>query len=249
MLLWLASPSTLLPYRIDIKEEKMPKLADIELTVYHKIRSAIWKKELLPNAQLVEATLAEKLGVSRTPIRTALKKLSYEGLVNIISSKGAFVAQPSIEEMIQVFSCRLLIEKETAALAAKAISVKDLTYLEKLLEKQHKIYTTNKDFESFLDNNLEFHTLIAHNCQNKYYLKYVEELVIKSNLYLIYFDQFHSTNPEESATLREHTKIITALKEKNAEESGKAMYTHIQTMYRNLLGSMVEQLGPTLSKY
>ena len=224
----------------------MPRLADIELTVYHKIRSAIWRREFLPNEQLVESTLAEKLSVSRTPIRTALKKLSYEGLVSIISGKGAFVAQPSLEEMMQVFSCRLLIEKETTMLTAKTISVKDITYLEKLLEKQYKIYTSNKDFEKFLDSNLEFHILIAQNCQNKYYIKYVEELVIKSNLYLIYYDQFSATNPEDSATLREHNKIINALKEKNVDESGKAMYTHIKTMYISLLGSMVEQLGPGL---
>lgn len=223
----------------------MPKLADVELNVYHRIRSAIWKRELLPNEQLVEITLAEKLGVSRTPIRTALKKLSYEGLVNIISSKGAFVAQPSIEEMIQVFSCRLLIEKEATMLAAKAISAKDISYLEKLFEEENKIYTSNKDFEKYLDNNLKFHIMISNNCQNKYYSKYVEELAVKSNLYLIYFDDL--TNPEESHSLKEHARIITALKEKNAEESGKAMYAHILTMYNFLLERMLKQFGPRLN--
>ncbi len=223
----------------------MPKLADVELKIYQRIRSAIWKKEFLPNEQLAEATLAEKLGVSRTPIRAALKKLSYEGLVNIVSSKGAFVAQPSIEEMMQVFSCRLLIEKETTMLAVKALSVKDINYLEKLLEEQNKIYTSNKDFEKYLDNNLKFHTTISNSCQNQYYSKYVEELVIKSNLYLIYFDKL--TDPGESHSLKEHANLISALKEKNADESGKAMYTHIQTMYKFLLERMIKQFGPRLN--
>ncbi len=222
----------------------MTKRMDMEISIYQQIKTAILKREYLPSDRLVEITIAEKLGVSRTPIREALKKLSYEGLVDIVHNTGAFVAQPSLEEMIQVFSCRMLIEKETTRLATREITSKAIAALEKIVARQDEIYGSSKDFEKFIESNNDFHMTIARYCNNKYYIRYIEELVNKSNLYLIYFDKFQSTNKEDSAALREHARLIDALKRKDAEESSCAMYDHIKTTYIGLTSGMLERMGP-----
>jgi DNA-binding GntR family transcriptional regulator len=217
-----------------------------ELSVYHRLKNSILKQEYGPKERLIESVIAEKFGVSRTPIREALRKLSYEGLVDIIPNQGGvFVSQPSLEEMIQIFSCRMLIERETTKKATQAITPKDIECLEKIAERQREIYTGNRVFFEFFDNNIEFHMIIAKKCNNIYYIKYLEELLNRGNLYLLYFDKFQSTNLDESLAVKEHSRIINALKAKNVDESGNAMYDHIKTTYLSLSRSMLELMGPS----
>ncbi len=217
-----------------------------ELSIYHRLKNSILKQEYGPKERLVESVIAEKFGVSRTPIREALRKLSYEGLVDIIPNQGGvFVAQPSLEEMIQIFSCRMLIERETTKKATQAITSKDIECLEKISERQREIYMGNKVFSEFFDNNIEFHMIIAKKCNNIYYIKYLEELLNRGNLYLLFFDKFQSTNLDESLAVKEHSRIINALKAKNIDESGNAMYDHIKTTYLSLSRSMLELMGPS----
>lgn len=222
---------------------KNTRQQDTEEKVYKIIKHAIMTKQFYPDYQLVETTIAEKLGVSRTPIRSALKKLSYEGLVKIIPRKGAFVSQPSLEEFLNIFSCRLLLEKEAARLAAKKITSSDLKYLENLIEKQTKNHQ-EKNFEGFINTNNSMHMLIAKTSRNKYFVKYIDDLMTKSNIYLVYYDKFYIRKTTESETLKEHNELFTALKENNPQKSSKAMYNHIQNTFENLKANISETMNP-----
>jgi DNA-binding GntR family transcriptional regulator len=86
------------------------KKVSMEENVYNHIKKAILARKLAPGKQLVENNLSNSLGVSRTPIRNAIKRLSIEGLVDIIPNRGAFVTNPTKEEMIQAYELRAKLE-------------------------------------------------------------------------------------------------------------------------------------------
>jgi len=206
---------------------------NMEVKVYKELKHAILTRQLYPNSQLVEATIAEKLGVSRTPIRSALKQLAYEGLVNIIPRKGAFIVQPTKEEFMQLFSCRLLLEKEAIRLATKQIISTDIDSLELLMKEEKESYL-NKDFEKFLSANKKMHMTIVKATGNKYYIKFIEELLTKSDIYLIFYDKFYTKPIEESNSVKEHKQLFEALKARDPDESAKAMEYHIKSIFENL---------------
>ena len=83
----------------------------VEQKVYHLIKNAIMNRQIAPGNQLFESAIAAKVNASRTPIRSAIMKLEAEGLVNVIPNKGAFIIQPTIEEMIQAFEMRKVLEE------------------------------------------------------------------------------------------------------------------------------------------
>lgn len=206
---------------------------NIETKIYNELKHSIITRQYKPNSQLVETTIAKKMGVSRTPIRSALQKLSYEGLVNIIPRKGAFVAQTSIEEFVNLFSSRLLLEKEAARIAAEQISNSDLDYFNKLIIEERTTHE-EKNLEKFLDINDKMHMLIANASKNVYYTKFIQELTMKSNIYLIFHDDFFTKPIKELHSLNEHMLIYEALKSRNPKKSAKAMEQHIKSIFNNL---------------
>lgn len=206
---------------------------DAEESVYKKIKQAIITKQYIANSQLVESILAEELRVSRTPIRSALKKLSYEGLVNIIPNKGAFVAQTTIEEYIELYSSRELLEKESARIAAKNISLNELVNLKQLLKEEIESYN-ERNLEKFIEVNNKIHMTIAKASKNKYFIKFIEELITKSTIYLIIYDEFYTKPLEKLNSVKEHKELYEALKSRNPEKSADAMGIHIKSVFENL---------------
>lgn len=214
-------------------------IKNMEEKVYNEIKQEIITRRLYPNTQLVEATIAEKMGVSRTPIRGALKKLAYEGLVEIKPRKGAFIAQPTKEEMMQLFNARLTLEKEAARLAVNNISEDDIKVFQKLLENEKESYQ-NRDMEKFLLTNNEMHMVIARASKNKYYIKYIEELLNKSDIYIIFYDKFYTTTIDDLNSVREHKCIYNSLKNKDENNLVEAMDFHIKNIFDNLNINMLE---------
>ena len=93
-----------------------------EDTVYLKIKNAIRKRYIKQGSQLVEGSLAQNLGVSRTPVRSAIRRLEADGLVKSIPNRGAFVITPTLKEIEETFLVRGHLEQMAAHLAAKSIT-------------------------------------------------------------------------------------------------------------------------------
>src|SRR5699024_9514850 len=111
-----------------------------EIIAYEKIKRAIMLKRLLPGQQLAEEWISKNLNMSRTPVRAALKKLQEERLVEIIPRRGAFVYEPSIKEIQDVFDVRLILECFAAKSAAPLIQDCDIKEMNKLLKREQKAY-------------------------------------------------------------------------------------------------------------
>ena len=195
--------------------------------IYELIKSKIIKKELFPNSQIVESQLVEETGISRTPIREAIKLLNYEGIVTIIPNRGAFVSNPTPNEIKDVYECKKVLESAAIRLACENISDEQINQLDKLLKLGIEAHA-NKDFYKFMKNNEEFHMTIVKASKNMFYEKYVNELIVKSNVYLIFYDRFMFTSVDDSEAIKGHIRMLDLLKANDIDGCVEAIETHNQ---------------------
>lgn len=204
-----------------------------EEKAYQYIKRKIVTKELLPSEQIVELDICEQTGVSRTPVRSAIKQLSYEGLTIIRPNRGAFVVSPSAKEVRDVFDCKKLLETEAIRLASSRITDRELKELEKLILQEPIAYDT-KDFTFFLSLNQKIHMIIANASGNSYYAKFINELITKSNVFLIFFDDFIVTSFEDAESNKEHHRILEALKNHDEKQCVIEMTRHGDNTFETL---------------
>lgn len=207
------------------KPMKKRKL-NAETLVYQKLKQAILKRYIKQGAKLVEDTIARQTGFSRTPVRAAIKRLEVEGLANFIPNKGAMVIEPTIQEIEQAFAVRAHLEKMAAELAAKTISKTQIAKL-RLLIKQEKQAFDKRNLDDYYVVNAAFHLEIAETSDNKVLYYYIEQLLERTQIYLILFDPFFKFVINPSAS--EHRAIVDALAAHDSKKAGRAMEKHLKS--------------------
>ncbi len=205
-----------------------------EEAAYLYIKNKIINKELRPAEQIVEMDVADASGISRTSIRSAIRRLGYEGLLVVRPNRGAYVANPSLEELRDIFACKRLLETEAIRLASHQITQIQLQQMEQLVNKSPQSFY-EKNFSAFLALNKEFHMIIAQASQNLCYIKYIDELLTKSNVFLIFYDDFMLTSFDESDAHKEHCSILSALQQKNENLCVDEMRRHSDSTYESLI--------------
>ncbi len=209
------------------------KVISAEDRAYNYIKQRIINKDLLPMEQIVETDIAAQTGISRTPIRSAIKKLGYEGLLTIRPNKGAFVVSPSAKEVRDIFACKKLLEVEAIRLACGRITERELQRLEQSIERARQAYQ-HKDFSDYLSHNYDIHMIIANASGNQCYSRFIGELMTKSNVFLIFFDDFMYTTVEESEAHLEHLAILQALRDGDMDRCVREMTRHGDNTYETL---------------
>lgn len=191
-----------------------------ETIIYKEIKQAILKRKLRPNTQLVEDVLAESFGVSRTLIRQALRRLSYEKIVNIVPNKGSFVACPSIEEAEQIINVRRALEIESARLVCKTITDQQINQLEKIINEERNFALAGNKFDS-LQLALDFHIEMAEFTRNSYLYRYIEELA--SLVYVIV--TFYGAE-NLFCGYEDHEEILNAIKQRDKQKTVNLTIKH-----------------------
>lgn len=204
-----------------------------ETMAYNYIRNAIIDRILLPNEQIVEQQVAEQSGISRTPIRSALKRLSYEGMVVLRPHKGAFVVNPSRQEVRDTFECKFLLETEIARLACLTITEEELEELEQNLALAMRLHA-EQNYDHFIDLNYDFHMVIGRATHNRFYKKFLHELMTRSNIHLLVYDDFRDVPLEEMESFREYRAILDALRVKDQQAAQEAVLAHLKNTYQTL---------------
>ncbi|MEA4963290.1 GntR family transcriptional regulator [Lutispora sp.] len=171
--------------------------------------------------------MSEETGISRTPIREALKQLSYEGIITIIPNRGAFVSNPTPDKIKSVFECKKVLEAAAIKIACTNITDKELDVLEDLYLQGAKAHAS-KDFYMFTKLNDEFHMTIVRASKNSCYEKYVNELIQRSNVYLFFYDNFMFTSADDSEALKGHARILALLKTGDVNGCVEAIERHNQ---------------------
>ncbi|PID45117.1 MAG: GntR family transcriptional regulator [Proteobacteria bacterium] len=209
-----------------------------ETAVYERLKSAIRKRYIKQGSRLIETVLAGQLGVSRTPIRSAIKRLESEGLVQTSVNRGAHVITPTREEIEHTFEVRTALECLAVEQAIKNVTPEKITELQKLIDNEHTILA-EKRMPEYWENNNAIHLKIAEMSGNLVLVAYIRELLDRSSLYLVLYDPFSRL---EYSPLAEHEKIYAALAAASREEARTAMKEHLKssTVYMHLAEDVPE---------
>ncbi len=207
--------------KIDIKEHK--PLRDL---VYEEMRIQIMNGKIRPGTRLMEVELAEEIGVSRTPVREAIRKLEKEGLVVIEQRRGAYVSKISEKEMYEILEVRQQMEGMAAYLAASRMNREQLDKLKKA-ELNYSRAVAQEDTLSMIKFDSLFHKTILEGSNNNTLIRLVEplqEMALRFR-YLYYNDASRALNVPQ-----EHEQIISAIENGSAEEARQATYHHIKNL-------------------
>ncbi len=191
---------------------------------YEILKKAIIQLELKPGELITVENISEQLGVSRTPIRTALNRLINDGLIEMIPGKGTFVKSLSQKEATDLLNVRELLECYSVKLAAELRTEDDLKQLEYILNKAElTCKRKNKNNQEFLTLDSEFHETIARISSNSYLEKQLSMIVDNCRRYLN-ATTFEKTIPD---VLVEHKELYEQIKKQDILLSEACMKKHI----------------------
>lgn len=192
--------------------------------VFENLRTAILEGNLKAGQRLMEVQLAEQLGVSRTPIREAIRKLELEGLVVMLPRKGAYVANMSFKDLIDVLEIRATLEGLAASLAAERRNDEDVIKLEKVA-KEFEEGVRNADIEVVLKKDVEFHENIFLMANNKKLYHLITSLWEQVHRFRV---MYVSNNESSLSLVDEHKRILDAIKNGDCELAKKYATEHIE---------------------
>lgn len=213
---------------ISLNNDDFLPLRDV---VFNTLRNAILKGELEPGEKLMEKKLAEKLGVSRTPIREAIRKLELEGLVVMTPRKSAEVARITKEDLTDVLEVRRVLESLAIDLACRNITNEILAELEDNLVR-FKAAVKNNDITEIATTDVEFHETIYKSTGNKRLIQILNNL--REQMYRYRLEYIKDKQTRDNLVI-EHRGIIDALKERDKEKGRKAILNHIEKQQTTIL--------------
>jgi len=191
--------------------------------VAERLRERIFSHQLAPGSWLDEQSLALDFGISRTPMREAIKVLATEGLVTTKMNKGAYVTQVDRQDLEQIFTVLALLEGQAARETASKASESQLTQLDDLHQRLEKA-AADRDLEQFFEINVRFHDLIQEIAGNQWMNGVINDL--RKVLKLHRRDSL-SRSGRLLSSLVEHREILQAILKKDPLAAETAMRQHI----------------------
>lgn len=211
-----------------IKLDSFRPLGEI---VYEALHDAIINQLMKPGERLMETDLAEEMGVSRTPVREAIRKLELEGYVVMIPRKGAYVAGLSIKDINEVFEIRGALEALAAGLAAQRATQEEIEEMQRNVFMEAAHWETS-DLIKTIELDTKFHELIYSTSRNSRLLVMIKELRDQ-------VQRFRTTTLAVPGRMKfaldEHKRIVEAIAERDVLEARKAAHDHIESAENALL--------------
>ena len=208
--------------------------------VFHKIRDDILKGRYRQNEAMKELKISKELGVSRTPVREALRQLELEGLVTIIPNKGAVVSGINAKDIADIYAIRSLIEGLCAEWASANITEEQLDELEEIVFLS-EFHLKKGHIEQLYELDNKFHEMLYEASQSKIlrhvlsdFHHYVQR-VRKTSL---------SSAERAQKSINEHKAILEALRNKDSDAARSLTNVHVQNTSKNVIDKkIVEVLG------
>ncbi|WP_077369850.1 GntR family transcriptional regulator [Anaerosalibacter sp. Marseille-P3206] len=199
------------------------------------LKDAIVNLELKPGQLIKEEEIAEQIGVSRTPIRAAIDRLVYEGLLVVIPGKGTFVTELTHKQVDDLLSVRKLLEGLSIELAATLRTEEDLKNIRYLLHKQEEALRGEfKSKKVFLDVDSELHNYIASISKNEYLQKQLSIIIMNSRRFL-------NATTEDTfflEVIEEHKELYKCIEDQKPEKAKEYMQKHIDNIKIRMIKSL-----------
>jgi DNA-binding GntR family transcriptional regulator len=197
--------------------------------IVDSITTAIVERRLMPGTKLAEQQIADIFDVSRTLVRQALNQLSRDHLVTLEPARGAFVAQPSVEEARQVFEVRNMLEVAMIRRAATELTPQHIGELRTHLQSEQAA-VQRTDISGRTRLLADFHVLLAQMLGNQALAEILQDLVSRCSLIALMYQSAHSAEH----SYEEHVAIVDALEARDAKAAVKLMQEHLHHVERNL---------------
>ena len=205
-------------------ETKIIKHSNLSQRIYEILKDQIINEELGPGERLLDDKLASSFGVSRTPVREALTRLTSEGLVEITPRSGVYVKKLTKKDVEEIYKIRKVLEGLAAREATSIIDGKKLEQLNLLLKKAERSLNSD-DYQPCIDFDVALHNSILENCQNSRLYSIITNL----NTLIHVFRVRVARNKEKAKqALNEHENILKAIKARNPEKAEKMIIEHIE---------------------
>ncbi|MCI7275084.1 MAG: GntR family transcriptional regulator [Lachnospiraceae bacterium] len=214
----------------DFLKLNMEEYLPLREVVFRTLRQAILKGELKPGERLLELHLADRLGVSRTPIREAIRMLELEGLVLMIPRKGAEVARISEKGLQDVLEVRRALEELSVELACARIREDGLRQLKAILKEEQNAMA-QENVKAFIQGDIDFHDAIYKAADNQRLEQLINNLQEQIYRYRL---EYIKDLKQWPVILEEHAKVIETLEAQDVAAAREAICTHISNQEMNV---------------
>lgn len=205
--------------------------------VFHTLRQAILKGELEPGERLMEIQLANRLGVSRTPIREAIRKLELEGLVLMIPRKGAEVAKISQKSLKDVLEVRRSLEELAIELACQRMTEDEIRELEEA-QKAFAAAVEKGEAMSIAETDEHYHDIIYNGTGNIRLVQILNNL--REQMYRFRLEYIKDADKRQ-VLMAEHEIILKAVRQRKSAEAKSAIREHIDNQEITVLKNLKEK--------
>ncbi len=192
--------------------------------IANNLREMMMSGELMEGDRIKESELCDMMGISKTPLREALRVLSTERLIRLIPNRGSYVTTPTFEEIKEMFDVMSVLEGVCARTAAEKMRDQDFSKLEKLHQKLEKSFK-RKDQKEYIHQNNLYHAFVQKLAGNKTMNQSVNGLRQKILLY-----RFQTLNlpGRFEQSIEEHRRLLAAFRDKNSKKAEILMKSHLK---------------------
>ncbi len=220
-----------------LKLNRVDKPASLAEIAYNALRESILTFKLVPGITYSELKVAEDLGLSRTPIREALLRLSAQGLITFLPRKGFELTRYKKKDLEEVFELRQMLEPPLLKKITRKLTDEELSKLAAELEVQRKAAAEDDTF-TFLESDRVFHNLLYEFGDNIRLMRIVENI---QDLCYLMGAYALVTKGRMEASIYEHEFIVKAMKGKDPEKAARAMSEHLEEIRRAVLENFTDQ--------
>ena len=200
------------------------KYYSLEDKVYQELEEEILTGKLKRGESITETALSERLGVSRTPVRSAMRRLTEEGLIETVANRGSVIIGITAEDMLDIYRVRVRLEGLASKLAAENISPEGIEKLTEAVELA-EFYISKKDTEKLKELDSMFHQTVYKEANNRWLARTLSELHKKIRAYR----KLSLTIPGRlEASVAEHRQILDAILRGDSAEADRLTSMHIE---------------------
>lgn len=213
-----------------MRKKQMERHQTLREKILETIRDAILKGTMKPGERVSEPDLAERFGISRTPIREAFRQLESEGYLQVVPRKGAVVASLSERDIEEFYAIKIILEGFAARMAAEKLTEKELERLESINERLQQI-AKEGDVKNFFRVHNEFHEVFIKASGNEKLLEMINQLVMRfKRLRLASL----SLPGRMDISVEEHRNMIEAFKDHDGDRAD-SLVRHAATIGAGVL--------------
>lgn len=213
---------------------QMDEYLPLRDVVFNTLRKAILKGELKPGERLMEIALAERLGVSRTPVREAMRKLELEGLVVMIPRRGAQVANITVKDLNDVLEVRIALENLSIEKACQCMTEEQIGQLW-LAAKNFERTISEGNLVKLAEADEAFHAIIYQSSDNRRLNQVLSNL--REQIYR-YRVEYLKDEETRNQLVKEHEEIYCAIKERNVEKAREISFHHVENQRKAIIRSI-----------